>query len=67
MYIQMRIRIASFASILKVRVVRRATPMVAVRPGSIPIMIPSWVAQRALKILRKFKNPNTAVPNISRP
>ncbi len=38
----------------KVSPVRRATPMVAVRPGSMPTMMPNPVAQKALKMLVGF-------------
>src|SRR5919106_3802964 len=44
-YMQIRTRIAVSVGSLKVSVVSSATPMVAVRPGSAPTMIPSSVAQ----------------------
>ena len=48
-YMQIRMRMASPGAILKVSVVMRAMPSVAVRPGIMPTVMPSRVAQSTLK------------------
>jgi hypothetical protein len=64
-----KIKTAESGSILKVRVVINATPMVAVSPGSIPTMIPNWVAPSTYKIITGFciTNPHKALENIKKP
>jgi uncharacterized protein (AIM24 family) len=44
-YMQIRISIASIGAMPIVRVESSATAIVAVRPGSMPMMMPSCVAQ----------------------
>ena len=52
-YMQIKIRTASPAASLKVRVVSSASPSVAVKPGSMPTAIPSSVDHATAKIVWK--------------
>src|SRR5512136_2241779 len=67
MYMQIRMMIALLAAILNVRVVSSAMPMVAVRPGSMPTMMPSCVLHSTSKRLLKLRKPSRASPNMRSP
>src|SRR4030042_3268803 len=67
MYTQTRVMIALLAAILNVRVVSSATPMVAVRPGSIPMMMPSPVLHTTESSMSHLRKPSRASPNMRSP
>ena len=67
MYMQIRVMIALLASILNVRVVSSATPMVAVRPGSMPMMMPSQVLHTTESRMSHCRKPSRASPNMRSP
>ena len=58
---------ALLGAMWKVSVVRRATPIVAVRPGSIPMMMPNWVAQSASNRARRVNVVTIAWPKSFNP
>src|SRR4030042_4555000 len=62
----MRTRMARPAGSLYVNVVIRAIPMVAVRPGRAPMMIPRRVDQAIWKSANGVINPAMALRNLAR-
>ncbi len=56
-------RMASVCGMVKVSVVIRATPMVAVRPGSAPMTMPRNVAHNTVKSTPGDMKPKSAAPN----
>src|SRR4051794_10399005 len=59
-------RIACSCGMVKVSVVISATPIVAVSPGSAPMMMRSSVAQKTLRIPHPLSRWASAPPNCSR-
>jgi hypothetical protein len=60
---QISTMIASLCGMVKVSVVSKATPMVAVRPGRAPMTMPRKVAHITLKSVCGFMNPTKAPPS----
>ncbi len=60
---QISTMIASLCGMENVSVVSKATPMVAVRPGSAPMTMPRNVAQITLKSVCGFMKPTKAAPS----